>query len=1003
MHVRSVTCALALSLIALLSSASPLARDFELSAYEQRWLAEHHTIRYAGDPNWLPFEAFDEQGRYVGIVAAFLQRFTQDTGIQVEFVTTRSWDETLLLAQQGQVDVMSDVLGSIAIHNSHHFTAPYLSNSLVLLADEVGGEVTNLSTIAGSKIGIINGYGYTWALFQNYPDAEFVIVNSFQEGVAALAGDDIQYLITTYALGQFQRARLAATSLTIRGRLPFEAELAFAVRNDWPELEQIMNRWIASLTPAERYQIAENWYLEHTDYFASETVNWNYTLALLAVIVVLLGLMLFTWLSRRQIKAQKQRFETALAAIKATEWKLPYQSAKLELPSTFASIVPTCVTHPKSLGEFIELIAPEHRDMTYEAFKSARQSELGVIDIEFRLNSETPCWLALKGGAIQSFNKKPTLTGTLENITLSKQAQMQQQQQEALLTLLFDAIPDLVVLEFFDQRDTIANKAYRHYFQSHTMAQSLPEDQRGLWQQQEQTLVQHKRPCTIASWLNTDLHRKAYFSIIRTPFLDADKNVIGVLSVARDMTDTFLLQQELENAKQQADQANASKSIFLANMSHEIRTPLNAILGYAQLLQQKDEFTEQSSRQIERIYSAGQRLLNLINDILDLSKIEAGRLQLNPEKIALKRELEDLLSLHSQRAQDKGLAFHQSVLLDARDHCRVDRTKLGQILLNALDNAVKFTQKGSISVKIDYQAPNLRMRIEDTGPGISASELEQLFQPFSQGASGNINGGTGLGLVLSRRIAEAMEGEFVLHSTPNRGTQIEIFIPLTLTSETPASAGQQHWQLPSNSSAHALVIEDDELSRDMLQGLLEGMGFTVICAENGAQALNCLDVAIDIIFSDIRMPQMDGVTLLQHIRTQSALADIPIIAVTASSFDHERRYYLAQGFSEFIAKPIALSRLYQVIQQFMTLVAKPQANPCIEPSSPIPACATTVSDAEVTLLLERLCQACELGDADEALIVLNKLQDSDYPVEKLDIIRSNIAQYDFDRALQVIR
>lgn len=998
---RRLLAAIAVTLIHTTFVSELYATEaFSLTPFEQEWLAErNYTISFTGDPNWLPFEAVDENGQHIGIVASFLREFSEDTGIQINYVATETWEESLQLATQRKVDVLSDVLGSVTIQDSHRFSVPYLSNHLIIMSNSIGGQINDLDDIIDHKVAVIRGYGYTWELFERYPNTNFVSVNNIQDGIRGLENGTFRFLVTTYALGQFQRAKLNKSYLQIRGQLPQETQLAFAVREDWPELRGIFDRWIRSLSPERRYQIAENWYLENTRYFATETINWRYVLWLTLFATFLAITALYIWLSRRTIKHQKQRFENALAAIKASEWKIPRQSANIELASTIKHILPSDIRLPSTIGDFIDVIDPSYQDQVYQALLLAR-SDGKPIDIEFRLSSDTLCWLALKGSALNQVSSRPTLIGTLENITERKQVEAQQQQQDALINLLFDAIPDLVTLDFLDYRPAITNKAYQQYFGQHSIHQHLPDDEYESWQQNEQTVLEHKRACHIATWLTSYSNHNAYFSIIRLPFVD-QQQVVGVLSVARDITDTYLLQQELEQAKQQADQANASKSVFLANMSHEIRTPLNAVLGYAQILQQNNDISGESRQQIERIYLAGHRLLNLINEILDLSKIEAGRLQLQPEKVALKRELENLLSIHRQRAEEKGLVFKQKILLNERDHTEIDRTKFGQILLNALDNAVKFTEKGSISIKIEYRQNQLHIAVKDSGPGITQDELEQLFQPFSQGQSGTLNGGTGLGLVLSKRLAEAMGGDFSLNSLPGQGTEAHIRLPMILTSEQQAPDEQEHWRLPQNCDATALIIEDDELSRDMLDKLLSGIGFTTLCAENGEQALPLLQQSIDIIFSDIRMPKMDGVTLLQHIQAQTQLNHPPVVAVTASSFDHERRYYLSHGFSEFIPKPIALSQLYKVLRQFLPL--EPSNNDTEVDKEPIALVASSTLDAEeYHALLKRFKQACLVGDADEALFLLNNLSQTDLSAHKLDIIKHSLEKYDFDAALSAI-
>lgn len=984
--------------------ASTYVASFELSKGELQWLEQHPSkIVFTGDPNWLPFEAFDDQGHYIGIVSSFLKKFTDDTGIEFEFRPTDSWSETLELANKREVDVLSDVLGSLTLRDHYTFTNSYISNNLVVISNNVGGQITDVTDISPSPIGIIKGYGYTWGLYERYPDTYFVEVDNIQAGLVALEDGKFNYLITTYALGQFQLTTLEKNHLSIRGQLPVQAHLAFAIRNDWPQLNDIFNRWIDSLTPEQRYQIAESWYLNNTSYFSKDSFNWAYVIWSSVIILLLVSFTSYAWYSRYLINRQKQHFKASLSAIDAAGWRMVKQSSFFQISRAFKDILPFDTEHPKNLNDLINLAHPHDQEAVYEAFRQARLNSNRPIDVEFRLGDYESCWLAIKGSTTDASSKKPLLIGTIENITKRKLMEAEKQQSNAIVTLLFEILPDLVVLELFDQQEPIANRAYRTFFNQQSLFDSLSSDQKNIWIKQEESLKKTQNLCHTSTWVCPEAERKAYLSIIRTPFVNSDKQVIGILSVARDITDTFLLQQELQEAKHRADQANASKSVFLANMSHEIRTPLNAILGYAQLLQQEN-LGQEPNHQIQRIYSAGHRLLGLINDILDLSKIEAGRLQLNEASFPIKKELQELATMHRQRAESKGLSFHSDIQLNDHDHAFLDKTKFGQIISNALDNAVKFTDRGSIKLIVEYRQKHLNVQILDTGPGISQDDLDRLFSPFSQGQSGKTHGGTGLGLILARRLADAMGGSFTLHSAVNQGTEVQVDLPVSLIVEDHLENKETQWRLPQGSTKTALIVEDDELSREMLEQMLKKIGFGVLLAEDGEQALDYLNAHVDVVFSDIRMPNMDGMALIKHIRTHSSLQTLPVIAVTASSFDHEKRHFLSNGFSDYIAKPVAWQQLCQSLHDLMTLTpcensleeTKGHAD-LLRPSQTKVKIDTATRDE----LHQQFQHACELGDADEALICLNKLQDSTYSPDKLDIIRKYLERYDFEAALSV--
>jgi len=400
----------------------------------------------------------------------------------------------------------------------------------------------------------------------------------------------------------------------------------------------------------------------------------------------------------------------------------------------------------------------------------------------------------------------------------------------------------------------------------------------------------------------------------------------------------------LQDARQHAESANRAKSLFLANMSHEIRTPLNAVLGYTQLLIEDRRQSGQARERLRIIHSAGQRLLGLINDVLDLAKIEAGGLQVNLGPMALRRELADIGALFEPRAAAKGLRLRVELALPGDDAPRLaDRAKFGQVVLNLLGNALKFTDHGEIVLRA-WRADDDETVVEvaDTGPGMDAPELAGLFTPFRQGSAGAQKGGTGLGLSLSRSIAHALGGELEIESHRGVGTRVRLRLPMPQAASG-AVAPARHpggRRLAPGSACRALVVEDDVHSRDVLATLLRDAGCEVAVAVDGAAGLAaCLAAAegapgeapraFDIVFSDIRMPRMDGLEMMRRLRADPRTRALPLVAVSASSLEHERRFYMGEGFHDFVGKPYDFEEIYAMLARHAraVLVARPDEEP----------------------------------------------------------------------------
>ena len=420
----------------------------------------------------------------------------------------------------------------------------------------------------------------------------------------------------------------------------------------------------------------------------------------------------------------------------------------------------------------------------------------------------------------------------------------------------------------------------------------------------------------------------------------------------------------LQDARQHAEAASRAKSQFLANMSHEIRTPLNAVLGYTQLLIEDRRQAPEARDRLRVIYGAGQRLLGLINDVLDLAKIEAGALQVHLAPIALRHELGEIFSLFAPRAEAKGLILRLDVDVDGDAGLVTDRAKFGQVVLNLLGNALKFTDSGHIVLRAWRVAGDTVVEVEDTGPGMDDEEMAGIFTPFRQGAAGVDKGGTGLGLNLSQHIAQALGGELTLASEKGRGTTVRLRLPMAEAAHAgvPSLAFVGGQRLAPGTSLRPLVVEDDAHSRDVLVELLRGIGCEVEAAVDGQAGLAACrarpdDAPFDIVFSDIRMPRLDGLQMLQALRADARTRTLPLIAVSASSLEHERRYYVEHGFQDFVGKPYDFGSIHEmlVLHAGARLVAAPVESSAdtAAPATALPADSGLGQAMEVCERLQR--------------------------------------------------
>ena len=393
--------------------------------------------------------------------------------------------------------------------------------------------------------------------------------------------------------------------------------------------------------------------------------------------------------------------------------------------------------------------------------------------------------------------------------------------------------------------------------------------------------------------------------------------------------DLAALNHELSEAKTKAEAANRAKSAFLANMSHELRTPLNAVLGFAQIMARDRGLSGKHQRYVGNIQHGGEFLLELLNDVLDLAKIEAGRFECILEAWDTRRFFAELGEVFRTRAEQKDLFFRYEEPTPLPRMLHSDPRRLRQIAMNLLGNAVKFTRRGGITLRTGFADDKLVLEVADTGPGIPADMLDRIFEPFQQaGDSAQKIQGTGLGLSITRKLAEMMDGTVSVTSTEGRGStfRVEIQAQALATPDDNARAENAPeavaYKRTDNGDGplRLLICDDAPDNLEVLEEILKPLGFDVLTTSNGKECIATAQQQVpDAVLLDLYMPELNGFETVRALREMPACRDTPIISVSADAFSETRNQSLAAGSSEHLAKPIKVEKLTEALGALLPL------------------------------------------------------------------------------------
>ncbi|MBV9491139.1 MAG: transporter substrate-binding domain-containing protein [Verrucomicrobia bacterium] len=1045
-----VAAALALSLLAAALHPAYAAPRPALDDAERAWLKAHPIWRAAGGAS-PPFQWTDERGDLAGMAADYRRVVESQLGIKVVPVAAASWSDSLEQLRRGECDFSFLTADTPEREAFLLFTNELLVLPMVILTRSDNRGIETVANLAGKRVAMARNWPIHEYLERDHPEIVLVPRDDVGSAITAVALGDAEAFIGDLASATHALEKLGIRNLKVAGETPYVAPFRIAVRKDWPQAIPILNKTIHTIPPAKLADIRRRWISVRQEGISLRGLLTVVVPAVIGVIILIL------FVTNRRLAREVARRRTTEAALKASEERLEEtvraRTAELNAQrETLASVLdatPESVLLLDAGGQVVMCneIAAARFNKTVSAVVGTHYSTL--LPPETLAHHERLIRQALasasmvidEGGRWRSgrhfrtccnpiLNAENEVTGVAVlavDITELKRAERRIQEAESRLRQITDSIPGAVYQLVRDMggtpaftfvsegiKDLIGVDAESAVRDVNTVFAALHPEDSELARQKTRVSAETMAP---------------YQQDIRVPHADGRTTWVRAEAVPRrmpdgvtvwnghvtDITDRKRLEEELAKAKAAAEAANRAKTVFLANMSHEIRTPMNAILGFSQLMMRDPALSAAQRQHLETINRNGEYLLTVISDILEMSKIEAGRVALQLGSFDLHGLLDDVDRMFRLRLEARRLRFTVERIGHVPRFVRADESKLRQILINLVGNAVKFTERGAVTVRLSAATgpgPSVKLcgEVEDTGPGIAEEELSKLFRQFEQTATGaRSGGGTGLGLAISREFARLMGGDIRVTSKPGRGTTFRFEV---LAEE--GDAGQVKARVredrvlrlrPGQRPLRVLIADDKAENQTLLQQLLRSAGFETSVAGDGAQALACFSRwQPHVVLMDLRMPVLDGHEAIRRIRALPGGSETPIIAVSASAFEENRREAIEAGGDEFLSKPFREQELFEKIgrltgAEYVFADAAAMAAPADRATpafSPVEVTAAFPADWR-----ERLHEATTRADFDAILDLLDEA--SGYAPAIARYLREQVENFDYQGVLALLK
>ena len=906
---------------------------------EKDWMREHPVMTYS-EINWKPMSII-ENGTMKGIMNEYLKKITQQTGMEFQYKNASSWTEVIRMFKEKKIDMIPGI-GASDFESKLGLTSDvYADFPFVLVTSNSKSFISDIDELSGKTIAVPKYWTSYNYLIEQRPDIKVVATKNVFEALDMVKDGKVDAFLGHMAIGMHYVGTYYANTLHIAGRVNYKFNHKILLQKKNRVFLSVINKVINNMSETEHLEIKNKWLNVEVKELQDYTLL--YQIAFVFILMILGALYwnrkLATEIKERRLiekalQTEKDNFKILFE--KVSDGNLILQNGMFVTCNSAAikmlgasSVDEVLNTTPDSLSPYLQpdgtVSAQKAQEMVGECLeKGWARFEWVHID-----KHENEFWVDI-GLTKITYEAKEAVFVVWRDISEQKTLENSLKERESQVRTLLDNIPLHVIVTTYEGNVLSANPQalqdydfreedlstvnildfYADEFQRDEVIREVKELGRV-----EQKIVRLKRHDGVHSMMLSVL-----------PIVYGKKEVL--LSISVDLTQRLELEKDLKQAKESAELANRSKSEFLANMSHEIRTPMNAIIGFTELL--NEQISEPRLKTYTKtIQKASNSLLLLINDILDLSKIEAGKLQINKSATDVYSLADEVSSIFTMAVQKKGLDFIVHVDKSIPDSLLLDEVRIRQVLLNIIGNAVKFTEHGHIKLSITAIKHNenlskidLEFSIEDTGIGIPTTALTKIFDEFEQsdGQDARKFGGTGLGLSISSRLCKMMNGDILVESEDGQGSVFKIHlynidIASVVNDKRVESQKREDQKEILFKKAKILVVDDIEDNRELIKRNFENTQVEIITANDGVQAIESYKInKPDLILMDIRMPNMDGYKASLEIKE---ISDIPIVALTASVMEDEDEKSKRENFDGFLRKPVLKYNLYKEVGRFL--------------------------------------------------------------------------------------